>query len=75
MLKPVGLDMSELILPFAIMALTILVALGLLVCFRKWLAQREQILMHPDEKFAANPASSPKRIVERDRAGKLRHAA
>jgi hypothetical protein len=35
--------MNELVLPFAVMALTVAVMLGLLVVFRKWLALREQI--------------------------------
>ncbi len=35
--------MNELVLPFAVMALTVAVMLGLLAVFRKWLAQREQI--------------------------------
>ena len=66
--------MSELILPFAIMALTIFVSLGLLVCFRKWLAEREQLLK-PWDVSAPKAAPGPARIVERDRSEKLRRAA
>lgn len=43
--------MSELVLPFAIMALTVLVLAGLLLCFRKWLALRDQL-----DRPAASPA-------------------
>jgi len=46
--------MSELVLPFAIMALTVLVLAGLLLCFRKWLALRDQL-----DRPAASTAAPP----------------
>lgn len=41
--------MSELVMPFAIMALTLLVLGGLIVCFRKWLVIRDKLVPPPGE--------------------------
>jgi len=41
--------MSELVMPFAIMALTLLVLGGLIVCFQKWLAIRDRLVPPPAE--------------------------
>jgi hypothetical protein len=54
-------NMSELVLPFAIMALTVLVLGGLLLCFRKWLALRDQLDRRAAEPKAVSWAPPPER--------------
>jgi hypothetical protein len=41
--------MSELVMPFAIMALTLVVLGGLILCFQKWLAIRDRLVPPPGE--------------------------
>jgi hypothetical protein len=53
--------MSELILPFAIMALTVFVLVGLLLCFRKWLALRDQLDREAAATTAASSGTAPPR--------------
>lgn len=48
--------MSELILPFAIMALTVAVAVMILAGVRKWLGQRDEYM----KEYAAPPAATAK---------------
>jgi hypothetical protein len=51
--------MSELILPFAIMALTILVLIGIMVAFRKFLAERDAIFAQIEKTAAESAPPAP----------------